>query len=90
MNAFGERHPFEPEPGRAHFDAKRSGGLATGDNAAVVVTQYTHRFVLKVWPEHRLAAGVKRVRINKGKHQPTVFRICVTTPKISSESSPLN
>ncbi len=49
----------------AHFDAQRFDFIAAGDDAAVVVAEYGHRFADQVGSKHPFAANVKIVAIDQ-------------------------
>lgn len=53
------------EQRHAHFDAQRFDFIAAGDDAAVVVTEYSNGFADQVGPKHPFAANVKIVAIDQ-------------------------
>lgn len=49
----------------AHFDTQRFDFIAAGNDAAIVVTEYGHRFADQIGPKHPFTADVKIVAIDQ-------------------------
>ena len=48
-----------------HFDAKIFDFLAAGDDAAIIIAEYCHRFSDQIRPEYPLTGNVKIVAIDE-------------------------
>ena len=83
-------HVLDLEPGCTHGDTQCFGFVATGNGAAVVITEHHNRTALQAVPEHPFAGHIEVVSVYQGVHvAPTRAQVgkrlmvAVTTPQTS-------